>query len=848
MADSKIYLGNVLVTEPQKQSDWAQTDNASADYIKNKPAETKVVDSASTDEQYPTAKAVYTAIKNGGGGGGNSPFAPGEGENSAVLDNGFNIAQGDNSVAKGVGSIAQGDGSSAEGGYFMYLDGLVFSGESAVTRYRVIEDPNGAFYNINLGDTVRYIGVLTTVTNVESNWNPDTQENEKYFETEETLSGEIITGGDLSVLKKGSISVGMGSHAEGQETVAIDRSSHSEGYKSVSYGEATHAEGYYTKALGRYSHAEGEAEDAYMTSFIFSNTDDNTSFIIDEDPDDEGFNLANSIFVQRGIFPIVAYGQKITKITWVTFDENFEHVEYFGTEEPLTLDGSLLYRASGLRIFDTFGAYGEATHTEGDWASAIGEFSHAEGNNVFAFGSNSHAEGNGSLAFGDDSHAEGRSKAYGENSHAEQNAFALEGSSHAEGDSFAMGISSHSEGENNNRFIHANASVADQDNNFTLSAPISLEQFPVGSFVMFDDFGNDTFKVISRANENKFTVDGFSVPAELVDIPITIITGGAFGEASHSEGIDTTAKGEASHAEGNSTMAIGDYSHAEGRRAVAFSESSHAEQSSIAIGSYSHAEGGSEVIDFDSEIQFSGPQNSLVYTFDNSAHLTVEELPVGSLVIDTRIVGDNQVVRTITDRPDNYTFTVDATFDENNALSGVYLKALKGATYGILSHTEGLNNNAIGFTSHAEGSDNIAIGLGSHVEGSHNIALNEFEHAQGVYNFSHTCDECDNEEDDPSLKTLYSIGNGSEEGGRKNAVEVMQNGEMYIEGVGGFDGQNTGQANSIQTLFSNGFIRKFLLITQSDYDDLPTKDPYTVYLTVDEEPCECECECECDIA
>ena len=789
---------NYTVRSPyQEQADWNQTDTGSTDFIKNKPAETKIVDSASTDEQYPTAKAVYTAIKNGGGGG-NSPFVPGEGENSAVLDNGINIAQGDNSVAKGVGSIAQGNGSSAEGGGIVELSTLVFSGEPSATEYVIISDERGDIWNLPVDTEIKYNGITTKFLGI--TWH----DNNDYFETEETLSDEEITEGKgLCRVFGGTFAIGTASHSEGTQTFA----------------------------LGTASHAEGDGtNNAIKTTFVFSNDGRNTVFAITDDPNNESSYLLDQAIPYSGgfLYPLVKFGEKFTSIVDVYIDSNGKIV---GFETIGALSDEELSDASGLIIIKPYGAYGDGSHVEGVQTLALSEGAHAEGGNSIAEGRYSHAEGYGHAEH-NYAHAEGSSFAIGEYSHAESGGISAGEGSHAEGFSMAIGANSHAEGVGEFRRITISSEA--YSSTFYLSEPISLTDMPVGSVVIIEQM---PYAIIGRNDENSFELD-VNFPFDIDNMRAQYSYTGAFGESSHTEGENNTAKGDASHAEGGSTVAIGNYSHAEGQNSYAIGKNSHAEGSSFAIGEYSHAEGGSDFIDFGGEIQFSGPQDSLIYTFDNGAQLTKEELPIGSLVIDPRTT--DLKVRTVTDRPDNYTFTVDSTFDEDNALSDVELNVLKGSAYGILSHIEGLNNNAIGFISHAEGSDNIAVGFSPHVEGSNNIALNEFEHAQGVYNASHTCDECDNEEDDASLKTLHSIGNGSEEGGRKNAVEVMQNGDMYIEGVGGFDGLNIGQANSLQKMFSNGFIKQFLLVTQEEYDDLDPKDPNTIYFIADEMPCDCD--------
>lgn len=82
------------------------------------------------------------------------------------------------------------------------------------------------------------------------------------------------------------------------------------------------------------------------------------------------------------------------------------------------------------------------------------------------------------------------------------------------------------------------------------------------------------------------------------------------------------------------------------------------------------------------------------------------------------------------------------------------------------------------------------------------VAQNFGEAALGMSNKSHKGDSADKQ-------TLFSIGNGTDwfndwgTAKQKNAVEVMKNGDVYIEGVGGYDGINDGfTAQSVQAVIS----------------------------------------------
>lgn len=104
-------------------------------------------------------------------------------------------------------------------------------------------------------------------------------------------------------------------------------------------------------------------------------------------------------------------------------------------------------------------------------------------------------------------------------------------------------------------------------------------------------------------------------------------------------------------------------------------------------------------------------------------------------------------------------------FQDGKEISSISLSSLSPIKSG-----EGNNSSvAIGDTQKANGDYSFA-------EGQNTIANNRSEHAMGEFNVS-------NKESDTfgsSGNTLFSIGNGTSEGDRKNALEVMQNGDVYI--------------------------------------------------------------------
>ena len=118
------------------------------------------------------------------------------------------------------------------------------------------------------------------------------------------------------------------------------------------------------------------------------------------------------------------------------------------------------------------------------------------------------------------------------------------------------------------------------------------------------------------------------------------------------------------------------------------------------------------------------------------------------------------------------------------------------------AHAEGNYSDASGLASHAEGYGsknyhNIASGDGSHTEGVCTRSQNKSEHAEGSANVSHKASDTYGD----AGNTQHSIGIGTHYNSTKNAVEVMQNGDYYLLGVGGYQGTDTKVQNaSIITL------------------------------------------------
>lgn len=240
------------------------------------------------------------------------------------------------------------------------------------------------------------------------------------------------------------------------------------------------------------------------------------------------------------------------------------------------------------------------------------------------------------------------------------------------------------------------------------------------------------------------------------------------------------------------------------------------------------------------DVQISGDAGATTYSYVDStggAFLSLTN-------VDTKIKIGDYALRTVTNITNN-TITFDETLDVKNAVSNVkwmysvnvnnkasgqasHAEGASTTASGRASHTEGASTTASGMYSHAEGTNTIASetashaegkdteatgetshaegnetiasgdfshaegqvtsasGQASHAEGSYTITQNYTEHAEGIYNISH---KASNNYGNVG-NTQHSVGIGVRNA-EKNAFEIMQNGDMYVLGVGGYQGTDT---------------------------------------------------------
>ena len=153
-------------------------------------------------------------------------------------------------------------------------------------------------------------------------------------------------------------------------------------------------------------------------------------------------------------------------------------------------------------------------------------------------------------------------------------------------------------------------------------------------------------------------------------------------------------------------------------------------------------------------------------------------------------------------------------FGKWNLASGVGAICGGGGANGATNVASGVGSAALGTYVKALGYSSFACGWGQSVTDDYNTAsgdasfvsglltkaLNAAETAEGNCNVSHSANSSVGAFGNAG-NTLYSLGNGTSYNARKNAVEVMQNGDVYINGIGNYVGTNTKvQDATIKTL------------------------------------------------
>ena len=461
-------------------------------------------------------------------------------------------------------------------------------------------------------------------------------------------------------------------------------------------------------------------------------------------------------------------------------------------EGSLTKSTNIASHAEGIQTH----AYGQYSHTEGRDTKA-GYAAHAEGRETEAKGEHSHAEGGYTQARGNNSHAEGKNtisddysthtEGYGtvvsidENhtpilndspsrsaySHAEGNGTLVRNhSSHAEGmGTTVLGYAAHAEGlkaKASGNASHAEGRETEARGN---------NSHAEGALTIADDYSTHT--------------EGYGTVVSIDESIVPTINDGATNTAySHAEGNGTLVRNHSSHAEGKGTIVLGHSAHAEGLKTTAAGNASHAEgNKTTASGSSSHAEG----IQTTASEKYSHAEGSQTTASGEASHAE-----------------GNQST---------------ASGSGSHAEGGFWISStdcsVGGLASGLASHAEGVNTTASGKYSHAEGQGNIAQGNISHAQGRNNIASGSIAFVCGDNNKSNGfCSfaggqNCENNgknsisyglgllvdasteycatfgkyNTNTDKNTIFCVGNGTSSSTRSNAMEILQNGDVFIKGT-----------------------------------------------------------------
>lgn len=273
----------------------------------------------------------------------------------------------------------------------------------------------------------------------------------------------------------------------------------------------------------------------------------------------------------------------------------------------------------------------------------------------------------------------------------------------------------------------------------------------------------------------------------------------------HVEGQDCNIVGYASncHLEGNLNATIHSMNpnarfweeaiacHVEGSNNVVGGNSSHAEgQYNAALGTASHCEGKGFYVDYITDWK------QRTYRDNDYIVNKWKETPLGKKEGETKI---------------HYKFSAAiAPFSHVEGMGNiteVCSVAFPGLDTGVKmvyingsNHAEGVGNYNGGPASHVEGIKN-EINKGayaSHAEGIKNTTQNRAEHASGQYNKSNKATDTFGD----AGNTLFSVGCGTSDADRKNALEIMQDGSAKYLDVSTGKQLNLGSAKELANPFN----------------------------------------------
>ena len=377
-----------------------------------------------------------------------------------------------------------------------------------------------------------------------------------------------------------------------------------------------------------------------------------------------------------------------------------------------------------------------------------------------AYGDASHVEGNGTTAFGDASHAEGESDLI------------------------------YTETEIRVVFDRTQGILQNQHDYL----PVQGDRFEYEG-ALYTVYEND------RVEKFNFTPALDTIPSGAQTITVYHFESGAVGDNSHVEGLNT--------------IALNDNEHAEGRYNVSTVAQKNINLTihSIGIGQSSNSRCNAVEVNVRGDVFIKGVGD---YDGTNMNDGTAHDLATVIRTIPSPANSGKMKISA------NSSSAVDTLFNANSAsdtnaikfIDGtntqVTVTAASGSTPATVKYDFTGTIPAAQIQSDWTQTDNTHLdyiknkpavntgtGANSIIEGTTTVAANANEHAEGQYNKSNTKSDGTTDENKAGT-TQSSIGIGTSTNDRKNAIEVMQSGDVYINGVGGYDGTNP-NASGVRT-------------------------------------------------
>lgn len=575
-----------------------------------------------------------------------------------------------------------------------------------------------------------------------------------------------------------TLAEGSGSHSEGQGTQAAGIASHAEGLSTLARGANSHVEGNYTETVDSSAHAEGESTVAYG---IASHAEGKCEW--SDIKVSRAYAAEDSyIYVNREVNPGFVISNNNTQTVGVQNCVLQEQDDY-----RLSLEVAFTEDIAANEILSVApSAYGSYSHTEGRFTVAMGDSSHAEGSASKALGNYSHAEGLNTKTTNIAEHASGK---YNKSTPSVTQ--------------FSVGIGADEE-------HRANAYEVTTDGKMYVKGVGGYDGTNVS-----DSSVDDLATAISQAG-------GVTDYDDLENKPIFQKE----GERGYVLGNSNSATGLYSFAQGNGTYAIGDCSHAEGAAECVnnYLSSDYTAGSQTMNLAYIAYVG--NIIIVDNQIAkilsvTGNPYNYTVYldkpfASDISESTTIKIYPCASGT-HSHTEGFNSMASGESSHAEGYNTKAQGTAshaegDDTEASGGAsHAEGYKSEATADCAHAEGRMTHATANAAHAEGQFTSANGKQSHAEGSNSSASADFSHAEGHYTRAlgecshaegwntftrnkgeHACGRYNSSTTDV---TLFSIGYGDEgqhgaPDTHQNAFEVDVNGNIYIKGIGGYDGTN----------------------------------------------------------